>query len=460
MAQETRTLARFVSELSCEAIPADVIARAERLVLDFFGNAARGGADADSSATMLAMLRRLSLDGAGACTVIGSARTYTPAIAALLNGTFSHSLDFDDTHAASSLHPSAPVVSAALAAAEMSGASGCDFITAVIAGYEVCCRLGLALDPTAHYARGFHPTATAGVFGAAAAAGKLLGLDAEGIANAFGVAGSQAAGSLQFLVNGAWNKRYQVGAAAMNGLIAAMLALEGFKGATEAIEGRHGLLQGYSDGARTEQAVAELGQTWETMKIGLKPYPSCRYTHAALDGILALRREHGLAAADIAHLRIGLHPNGITLTGAPLEAKRRARTVVDGQFSMPFTAAVAVDQGAFGWDDYKRLGDPALDAIADRVDVWADPSLEGRTHPFGATLTMETAKGTFTALIADPSGEPETFPADAALDEKFTALAGPVLGERTVPLAQAILGITAVKDIAALADLARVAQAG
>lgn len=455
MAQETRTLAGFVSELSYPAIPAHVIARAERLVLDFFGNIVRGGAEADSSASVRAMLSHLGLDAPGPCTVIGEERTYTPAIAALLNGTFGHSLDFDDTHAASSLHPSAPVVSAALAAAEISGASGRDFITAVIAGYETCCRLGLALDPTAHYARGFHPTATAGVFGAAAAAGKLLGLDAQGLVNAFGVAGSQSAGSLQFLVNGAWNKRFQVGAAAMNGIIAATLALEGFKGASEAIEGRHGLLQGYSDGACVERVVAGLGQTWETMMIGLKPYPSCRYTHAALDGILALRRENGLSAAEIVRLRVGLHPNGITLTGAPLEDKRRARTVVDGQFSMPFTAAVALDQGAFGWDDYKRLGDPALDALADRVDVWADPSLEGRSHPFGATLALETKRGTFTTTVPDPSGEPESFPADVALEEKFTTLAGPVLGRRAGTLAQAILGVAALDDIAELTLLAR-----
>jgi 2-methylcitrate dehydratase PrpD len=147
-------------------------------------------------------------------------------------------------------------VPAAFAAAEIAGASGQDLVTAIVAGYEVCCRLGNALDPTAHYARGFHPTATAGVFGAAAAAGKLLGLDASSLASAFGVAASQAAGSLQFLVNGAWNKRYQVGAAAMNGLIAATLAKEGFLGSAEAIEGKHGLRVGYTDNPRPERAVA------------------------------------------------------------------------------------------------------------------------------------------------------------------------------------------------------------
>jgi 2-methylcitrate dehydratase PrpD len=215
--------------------------------------------------------------------VFGDSKTWTPAVAALLNGALGHSLDFDDTHADSSLHASAPVVPAAFAVGELTGASGRDVLTAIVAGYEVCCRLGNALDPTSHYARGFHPTATAGTYGAAAAAAKLFGLSKDQIVAAFGVSGSQAAGSLQFLVNGAWNKRYQVGAAAMNGVIAATLARNDFVGAIESVEGKHGLLVGYSDDAHPDKAVAGLGKIYETMKIGVKPYPSCRYTHAILN---------------------------------------------------------------------------------------------------------------------------------------------------------------------------------
>lgn len=456
MANETKRLAEYVAGVTFEALPGEVVARAERLILDFFGNVARGGAEAESSPSVLAMLARLGLDGPGICTVVGAPRTYAPAAAALLNGTFGHSLDFDDTHAASSLHPSAPVVSAALAAAEMTGGvSGQTFVAAVVAGYEVCSRLGIALDPTVHYARGFHPTATAGTFGAAAAAGKLLGLDADGLACAFGVAGSQAAGSLQFLVNGAWNKRYQVGASAMNGLIAATLALEGFRGAEDAIEGIHGFLKAYSDGADPAVAVRDLGSDYETMKIGLKPYPGCRYTHAALDGLIALRTEHGLSAADIAAVRIGLHPNGIRLTGAPLAEKRRARTVVDGQFSMPFAAAVALDQGSFGWDDYARLGDPAIEALCDHIDVVADARLEGRPHPFGATLSLTTRAGALAREIPDPSGEPHLFPSDKALAAKFSALTTPVLGAHTDNFANAIFGVSRLPRIETMAELAR-----
>ena len=253
MAHETATLAAYVADLKFEDIPGEVLERAKVLTLDFLGSAIRARRDAESTPSLLKMLEALALDGQGESTVFGDTKTWTPAVAALLNGALGHSLDFDDTHADSSLHASAPVVPAAFAVGEMVGASGRDVLTAIVAGYEVCCRLGNALDPTSHYARGFHPTATAGTYGAAAAAAKLFGLSKEQIIAAFGVSGSQAAGSLQFLVNGAWNKRYQVGAAAMNGVIAATLARNDFVGATESIEGKHGLLVGYSDNAASGQ---------------------------------------------------------------------------------------------------------------------------------------------------------------------------------------------------------------
>jgi 2-methylcitrate dehydratase PrpD len=443
----TDTLARYVAELKFSDLPPEVSERARHLTIDLIGSIVRAGKEADSTPSILGMLKRLGMDAPGQSTVFGLSRGYVPATAALLNGTLGHSLDFDDTHADSSLHPSAPVVPAAFAAADITGASGKDLIAAIVAGYEVCCRLGNALDPTAHYARGFHPTATAGTFGAAAAAGKLFGLSTAGIVSAFGVAASQAAGSLQFLVNGAWNKRYQVGAAAMNGLIAAALAREDFIGAADAIEGKHGLLVGYTDGARPERATADLGRVFETIKIGMKPYPSCRYTHAAVDGLLALQRENGWSAAAIRSVAIGLHQNGIVLTGAPLEEKRRPRSVVDGQFSMPFAAAVALYKGSFGWDDYALLGNPDVEAIAARVDVTRDERLEGLRHPFGANIAVTTSAGTVERNIPDPSGEPDTFPDRAAVEEKFMTLATPVLGNVASSLFARLEAIETIRNV-------------
>lgn len=454
MAKETETLAAYVAGLTYDAIPAEVLERAKVLTLDFLGSAVRARSEADSTPSILAMLSALGLDSAGEATVFGDTKTYTPAVAALLNGALGHSLDFDDTHADSSLHPSAPVVPAAFAVGEIVNASGRDVLTAIVAGYEVCCRLGNALDPTSHYAKGFHPTATAGTFGAAAAAAKLYKLSAEQIVSAFGVSGSQAAGSLQFLLNGAWNKRYQVGAAAMNGVVAATLAKNGFIGSSDAVEGKHGLLVGYSDNAHPEKATAGLGTVYETLKVGIKPYPSCRYTHAAIDALIAMRRDHNLTPDNIQKVEIGLHRNGITLTG-DASTKRRPKNVVGGQFSMFFTGAVALDQGSFGWDDYKRLNDADLLALSDKIEVVQDERLEGRTHPFGARVTVKTLDGTHERLHDDPSGEPASFPPQTAMQQKFMQLAKPVLGHRAASFAEAILGIDKLDQVRLAAGLGR-----
>lgn len=447
MAGETFILAHYVAGLDARRVPPPVMERAKWLMLDFAGSAVRGRIDAEAAPSILAALDGLGLSGAGSATVMGDPRGWTPAAAALLNGAFGHSLDFDDTHAASSLHPSAPVVPAALAAAAMNGAGGREMLLGIVAGYETCCRIGLALDPTTHYARGFHPTATAGAFGAAAAAGRVLGLNPAQQQAAFGVAGSQAAGSLQFLADGGWNKPWQVGAAAMNGLAAAVLAREGFRGACEALEGVHGFLAGYSDGADPARLVAELGERFETLAIGVKPYPGCRYTHAAIDAILALKSAHLIRPSEVARIEIGLHRNGIRLTGAPEADKRRPRTIVAAQFSMPFAAALAIDRGRFGWDDYRRVGESALDALCDRVVVRQSDAVEAASpHPFGAHVAIETGRGRFVCAQPEPSGEPHAFPPPDVLTAKFLELTTPVLGDGAAALAAAILSLDGPGD--------------
>src|SRR5258705_3354345 len=340
MADETATLAAYVANLKFEDIPREVLERAKVLTLDFLGSAIRARRDAESTPSLLKMLEAIALDGKGESTVFGDSKTWTPAVAALLNGALGHSLDFDDTHADSSLHASAPVVPAAFAVGELTRASGRDVLTAIVAGYEVCCGLGNALDPTSHYARGFHPTATAGTYGATAAAVKLFGLSKERVIAAFGVSGSQAAGSLQFLANGAWNKRYQVGAAAMNGVIAATLARNDFVGAIESVEGKHGLLVCYSDNAHPDKAVAGLGKIYETLKIAVKPYPSCRYTHPARDALIAMRREHNLTPDQIKSVEDGLHLNRLTLN-AQTATQRHPTPTLRGPYSTVFTPPVA-----------------------------------------------------------------------------------------------------------------------
>lgn len=452
----TRQLAEFVAGLRFEDIPPDVTERAKRLILDTAGIIIRARNDAESTPSLIAAVEKLGLAD-GACSVMGDERAYAPPAAALLNGALAHSLDFDDTHAEGSIHSSAPIVPAALAAAEMNDASGKELIAAVVAGYEVQIRLSLALNPTAHYDQGFHPTATCGVFGAAAAAGKLIGLDADGIQNAFGIALSQAAGSMEFLADGAWTKRSHVGQAAQNGLMCAVMAAEGFKGPVHAFEGRAGFLHAYSPESDPERASADLGATWETMRLAVKPYPSCRYSHAAIDGIVALMKEHGIAAEDVEEIEIGLPETGWKIIGGS-EDKANPKSVVDGQFSMPFCAAVAVREGGLAWDDYKKhLDDDTTRALAARVKPVVDPRAEAE---FPANMSgvarIKTRNGAFEKLVVVPKGEPDNFLADDEFRSKFDGLCAPYLGQEGADrLADSLLALEQANSVSAVMALSQ-----
>ena len=453
----TRQLAEFAASLSFEDIPNEVTERAKRLVLDLTGIMIRARHDAESTPSLIAAVERLGLADGG-CSVLGDARTYAPTAAALINGTLAHSLDFDDTHAEASLHSSAPIVPAALAAAELTGASGKGLITAVVAGYEIQIRLSLALNPSDHYDRGFHPTATCGVFGAAAAAGKLLGMDATGIQNAFGIALSQSAGSMEFLTDGAWTKRSHVGQAAQNGLICAVLAAEGFKGPKQAFEGRAGFLNVYAPNADMTKAVAGLGQTWQTMRLAVKPYPSCRYSHAAIDGLVALMKEHGLKADEVEEVEIGLPETGWKIIGGPGD-KSDPQSVVDGQFSMPFCAAVALREGGLAWDDYKKhLRDDTTRALTRKVKTVINARAEAEFPAnMAGVARIRTASRDYECLVTVPKGEPDNFLDDAEFRFKFDGLCEPYLGaEGTSKLANALLSLEQANSVRAVMTLAHV----
>jgi len=240
----------------------------------------------------------------------------------------------------------------------------------------------------------------------------------------------------------------------MNGVIAATLARNGFVGATEAVEGRHGLLRRLQRRRPSRKAVAGLGRVYETIEHRREALSELPLHHAAFDALIALRREHNLTPDTIRRVEIGLHRNGITLTG-DAATKRHARSVVDGQFSMFFTAALALDQGSFGWDDYARLGDPAIEALADKIAVVQDARLEGRSHPFGARVSIDAGGETLERLVPDPSGEPSLFPDAPAMRQKFLQLARPVLDGGAERFADAILALDSVARVDAVTALAR-----
>lgn len=457
MTDVTRALAEFSAELGYEDLPDEVVARTKLLILDIAGIIVRARHDAESTPSLMAAVERLGLKG-GDCSVMGDGDAYAPTAAALINGTLAHSLDFDDTHAAASLHSSAPIVPAALAAAEMTGASGKDLIAACVAGYEVQVRLALALGPSDHYDRGYHPTATCGVFGAAAAAGKLLGMDAEAIQSAFGIALSQAAGSMQFLADGSWTKRSHVGQAAQNGLICAVMALEGFKGPKAAFEGKWGFLHAYAPNANAVEATAELGKRWETLNLAVKPYPSCRYTHAPMDGLIELKRQHGIKADDIEAVEVGLAETGWKIIGNPEQDKHNPKSVVDGQFSMPFCAAVVLQEGGMTWDSYaKHIGDSDTLALCQKVQVSVDDRAQELFPDYmSGTVRIKTKGGEFETLVKVPLGEPENFMSDEQFRAKFDGLCEPYLGaEQSGKLVDALLHLEEANSLRSVMELSQ-----
>ena len=454
MAAVTAELAAYSAALDFATLPPAVQERTRFLLLDLVGNIVRGRHDAESTPALLAMVRALGL-AAGGSAVFGDSARYTPAGAALLNGALAHSLDFDDTHAAGTLHPGAPVIPAALAAAEMVGANGRTVLSAIVAGYEVTCRLALALPGGDHYDRGYHPTATCGAFGAAAAAGRVFGLSKEAMQDAFGIALSQAAGSLQFLANGAWTKRFQVGWSAMNGLAAATLAREGFRGAAEAFEGKAGFLRAYAPKPTPERALQGLGTEFELMNTAVKPYPSCRYGHASVDAAIALRAEHGLKPEEIEAVTIGLPNKGMLLVGAPLAYKQNPQNVVDGQFSGPFVVSCALATGHMGWDSYALLQDPTVRRLLPLVQCVEDPEIQALfPENMSGKLTIRARGQEFVKKVVVAKGEPANFLTETELRAKFHGLADAVLGrERATQLADAVVGLDRAADVGTLMRL-------
>jgi 2-methylcitrate dehydratase PrpD len=453
----TEVLVDHALAVDYDAIEPDTRDRLRRHVLDTLGIVVGAREVAASSPSVLEGCERLAGAGDEATTAAGDRRP--AADAALLNGALAHSLDFDDTHRGSSLHPGAPVIPAALAVAEREGADARRFLEAVHAGYDVTCAVGRAVNPDAHYERGFHVTATCGTFGAAVAAGVAAGLDRDGLLNATGVAGSQAAGSLQFLANGAWNKRLHPGLAARRGVEAATLAAAGFEGAADPLGGADGFFRGYS-GDPDPDAVRDVGDRDAVMETALKPYPCCRYMHAALDALVDLSAT--LGPADVERMTVDLPGPGVRLTGDPIDRKRRPANFVDCQFSMPFGAALAIDRGAADLiaflDAQDDLGDPALRALMDATEVTTTDAVSGLfPEKWAARVVVETDEGRIERTVEIARGEPED-PLDwPAVEAKFADLldAAAVPDAASDRLANVVRGLGAESGLDDLTDAFR-----
>jgi 2-methylcitrate dehydratase PrpD len=367
------TLATRVGEFAARAtladVPVDVRERARHLVLDAVGLAFASTAY-DFPGVALAALRAF---GEGTHPVLGMSERLPARDAAVLNGVLVHGMDFDDTHIPAVTHVSAAALPAALSAAVAQGRTTEDLLLAYILGVETSARVGVG-GAGAFHDVGFHPTAIAGAFGAAVAAGRILGLDAEGLATAQGVVGSMSAGLLEFLADGAWTKRLHPGWAAMSGLTAASFAQAGWTGPGAVYEGRFGLYETHLAGRETTpEAVGKgWGETWELMRTAVKPYPICHFIHAFADAVLELRPQ---ATAEIVEIRCAIHPVPGKVVCEPAEAKWAPRDEYDAKFSLPYVVATALVRGRFGLAELEddALVDKDALALAQKVVVSEDP---------------------------------------------------------------------------------------
>jgi 2-methylcitrate dehydratase PrpD len=431
--QYTRELVDFLHGLRPEVLPEEVFDRARYFLLDYLAVTVRGSRE-ESARCVQRMIQRIlpSAPATSCATVIGTSIRTLPVYAAFANGTASHGIEHDDTHSGGSIHLGTTMYSAALALAEaMPETASEEFLTAVVAGYEVAARLAMALQPKEQYALGFHPTQTCGVFGAAITASRLMGLTAEQTLAAVGIAGSMAAGSMEFLAEGAWTKRIHPGLAARNGIEAAMLAAEGFTGPRRIFEGRDGFLHAYSRNPVPERLLAGLGNSYEILHTAVKPHSCCRYMQGPVDAVLDLVRDHRIQPSQIHRIEIAVLEAGWAIVAEPRDQKYNPESVVDAQFSMPFGAAVAAICGAAGLDQFtlEQVRSPRVREMMRKVVLVKDPRLEEtfpREWPARVSIQLEDGQ-TYERFVRFPKGDPENPLTWEEMRAKFRSLAGAVL---------------------------------
>jgi 2-methylcitrate dehydratase PrpD len=421
----TRELVEFLAALDAAKLPPEVFGRTRYFLLDYLGVAIRGSL-AESSAPVYAMIDRIG--ARGSATIIGTGVRTAAGYAALANGTAAHALELDDTHNAGSIHLGVVMFSAGLALAEtLPNIAADDFLVAVIAGYEAAARIAMAVQPKEHYLLGFHPTATCGVFGAAVSAAKLLGLSAEQTLSAVGIAGSMSAGSLEFLKDGAWTKRLHPGLAAQNGIQAAMLAADGFRGPTTILEGRDGFLDGYSRNPIPARIADGLGKSFEIMHTSIKPHACCRYMQGPIDAILDLVKQHDIKSQQVVNIDVAVLEAGWTLVAEPQDQKYNPRSIVDAQFSMPFGAAIAVLHRSAGLDEFtfENTQSSQIRDLMKKINLVKDDRLD-KNFPkeWNARVTVFLNDGRqYEKFIQHPKGDPGNPLSWDELIAKFISLA-------------------------------------
>jgi 2-methylcitrate dehydratase PrpD len=371
--QPSRKLARFAVGLRLADVPATVRDRARLHILDGLG---LGLASNVFEYGRRAIAGVAAMGSAGACSVLGRAERFAVRDAALINGILIHGLDFDDTHLASIVHPTAASLPCALSLAESLGASGEALLAAYLTGAETAIRIGAAAQGGFHHV-GFHATGVVAHFASAIVAGRLLHLNEDQLIAAQGIAGSTASGIQVFLEEGAWTKRFHPGWAAVAGITAARFAEHGFVGPSRPYEGKFGLfethLQGEAERVHLDELTAGLGEVWRFGETALKPYPVCHFIHGCADAAIEL---HGqVETQNILKVEAFLPQPTLHIIAEPAELKERPTTDYEAKFSAQFVIAVCLLKGRFGLPDLQpqALADPQVLALALKVRCQADP---------------------------------------------------------------------------------------
>ena len=412
----TRTLARYVVNSRAADIPADVKREGVRSILNWLGCAV-GAARHEAVDCALAALTPFA--GPEQATVLGRTEKTDILNAALMNGITSHVFDFDDTHLPTIIHPSGPVASALFPLAEYRPVSGAELLHAFILGVEVECRIGNAVYPD-HYDVGWHITGTAGVFGAAAAAGKLLGLNEQQMIWALGIAGTQSSGFREMF--GTHCKSFHPGKAAQNGLASALLAQKNFTSSNQVLEAKRGFANVMSTKQDYSRITEGLGKSFEVVLNSYKPFACGIVIHPSIDGCVQLKKEHKLTGDEIDSVHLTVAPLVLELTG-----KRNPQVGLEGKFSVFHSCAVALLHGAAGEKEYSdaMVRDPKVIALRDRIDALINPKM--RDDEVHVRIVLKDGR-TLEKYVEHAVGSKEVPMTNAQLEAKFRGLADDILG--------------------------------
>ncbi|SDF18039.1 MmgE/PrpD family protein [Sporomusa acidovorans] len=416
----------FATNLTLDSVPIDVKEQAQKCLLDWLGCAIRGSVmpQADCIKEYAA-----AMGGNQHASIIGSQTANSAFHAALCNGYFSHILEIDDVDKKSITHPGAVVIPAALSIGDWQGCTGAELLTAIIAGYEVMLRVGAAVTP-AHYEI-WHTTATAGVFGSAVAAGRMLKLDAKAMTWAFGNAGSMAAGLWEFLQDGAMSKYLHAGKAAAAGVLVSCMAKHGFTGATRILEGRQGFFAGYARQAVNMDVFADFGANYHTAGISFKPYPCCRHTHSAIDCAIKLNNKLKFSMESIKHIVIDTYHAAIQVAGNENPADSR-----QAQFSIKYCVVCALLAGKINLDSFAETAifDQAVRRLMNITTVVVDETINNATPvAWPARISLELTDGQIMSEYVEyPKGDPENALTWPEIKDKFSFLVDGILDNSSI----------------------------